>query len=310
MDRGPVFIGGVSGSGKAHLRRILSSHPHLVITRRTYMWTRFYNRYGDLGEPRNFERCLAAMLRHRPISALRPDPDRINEDFWRGEPTYARLFALFHAHFAEQVGKPRWGDQLGFVEAYADPILAAYPGAQIIHMVRNPRDRYEVSIARSRHRAGKIGQATAAWLHSIALARRNEQLYPGQYKVVRYESLCTDAERTVRDICTFLGEDSIPEMLAQNGAPRLAADDHEFEDDLRLDGPASTLGDRARAAISRREIAFVQTCAGKAMIDCGYDLRSPQLAPYERLLFYTVDLPINLASMFVWRLLRSVQFTR
>lgn len=305
MHRGPVFIGGVSGSGKAHLRLILSSHPRIAITRRTYMWTRFYDRYGDIRQPRNFERCLAAMLSHKHTSVLRPDPDRIREDFWQGEPTYARLFALFHAHFAEQVGKPRWGDQLGFVEQYADAIFSAYEGAQIIHLIRNPYERYQAAIVRLRHRTGKVGQAMAAWLHSVGLAKRNERLYPDQYKVVRYEALCTDVERTVRDICSFLGEDFVPEMLARKDAPRLAADDDEVEEESNLNTPVSAPGANARTTISKREIAFVQTCAGKAMADCGYELHSPQLALYERLLFYTIDLPINLARMFTWRLRRS-----
>ena len=134
---GPILLAGVAHSGKTLLRLALSSHPRLAFSRRTYMWTRFYNRYGDLREPRNFERCLAAMLAHKPTRALDPDPNRIRREFRQGEPTYARLFALFHEHYAERLGRSRWGDQLGFVERYADLIFAAYPDARMIHMVRD-----------------------------------------------------------------------------------------------------------------------------------------------------------------------------
>jgi hypothetical protein len=60
--KSPIFIGGLDNSGKTHLRLALSSHPEIAMTRRSYMWTRIYNRYGDLRQPENFERCLNALL--------------------------------------------------------------------------------------------------------------------------------------------------------------------------------------------------------------------------------------------------------
>ena len=105
------------------------------------MWPRYYGRYGDLGRPEQLERCLADMLKSKHIRALEPDPARIRQEFRQGEPTYGRLFALFQEHFAERQGKARWGDQLGFVERYVDPIFAAYPEARLIHMIRDQRER-------------------------------------------------------------------------------------------------------------------------------------------------------------------------
>jgi hypothetical protein len=67
---GPIFIGGTSRSGKTLMRWMLSSHPRIVVTRRTEMWTRFYGRFGDLTEPANLERCLRAMLERRQIADL------------------------------------------------------------------------------------------------------------------------------------------------------------------------------------------------------------------------------------------------
>ena len=56
VSAGPIFIGGLSFSGKTTLRLMLSSHPVIVLSRRTYMWQRFYGRYGDLRRPENLER--------------------------------------------------------------------------------------------------------------------------------------------------------------------------------------------------------------------------------------------------------------
>ena len=107
MKRGPIFIGGLDRSGKTLLRLSLSAHPNLALTRRTYLWPRFFNRYGDLSRGDNFERCLRAMLQRKPIQVLQPDAERIRREFWQGEASYARLFALLHQHYAERQGKPR-----------------------------------------------------------------------------------------------------------------------------------------------------------------------------------------------------------
>src|SRR6266487_860601 len=213
IDRGPIFVGGLDRSGKSLMRLSLSAHPNFAMSRRTYMWTRFYDRYGDLSQPDHFDPCQTAMLRHKPMWVLKPDPDRIRREFQQGEPTYARLFALFHQHYAEQLGRPRWGDQLALVERYADVIFAAYPNAKMIHMIRDPRDRYEASIRPSQRRRGQVGGATARWLDSVGLATRNQQRYPDRYKIVRYETLISRREETLREVCAFLNEAFEPSML-------------------------------------------------------------------------------------------------
>lgn len=301
---GPIFLAGVSGSGKTLLRLALSSHPRLAISRRTYMWTRFYNRYGDLREPRNLERCLAAMLAHKPTWALNPDQDRIRREFWQGEPTYARLFALFHEHYAEQLGRPRWGDQLGFVEQYADVIFDAYPEARMIHMIRDPRDRHGASIAAQRRRMGAVGAATARWLYTAGLAKRNQRRYPDRYKVVRYEDLVSQLEETLRDICAFLDEDFVPGMLTMEGALRFSEGNEEkLSGESTSRAGVSALDEVPGATISKGGVALIQAYAWQDMVALGYELEPIRFSLWERFLIYGVDWPINLAGMLAWRVL-------
>jgi hypothetical protein len=76
----PVFIAGLAHSGKTELRRALSRLPHFEMTRRTYLWTRFYGRFGDLDDEANLERCLAALLRDEDVATLEPDVERIRRE--------------------------------------------------------------------------------------------------------------------------------------------------------------------------------------------------------------------------------------
>jgi hypothetical protein len=309
VDHGPIIIGGPDRCGKTLLRSLLAEHPNVAIPEvGSNMWTFFHGQYGDLSQPANFERCLAAMLRYKHVRFLQPDAERIRKEFWQGAPTYGRLFALFHQHYAERQGKPRWGDQTGLIERYADQVFAAYPTAKMLHMVRDPRDRYEASLALWPNGKGRAGGATARWLYSVGLAKRNLKRYPGRYRVVQYEALVRDPEATLRGVCAFLGEEYSPAMLALAGTPSYrgkAANATPGE----VGGNAITTAfvGRYRSAIPAREIAFMQAFAGREMVRLGYEPAPLTLSLRDWLLLYLVDWPANLARMLSWRALEAAQ---
>lgn len=290
---GPIFIGGAGRSGKTLLRWILSSHPRIVVSRRTDMWPRFFGRYGDLSQPANLERCLQALFSRKQIAALRTDEERLRRDFGRGEATYARLFALIHEQFAERSRKPRWGDQTDSVERYAQEIVSAYQGARLIQLVRDPRDRYEAILARGRIRPGGVGLATAEWLASVTLARRNEVRYPGSCHVVRYESLVAEPEDTVRAVCMFIGEVYDPAMLRMEGVGR-----YDTERAASADGiPISTDHVGRHRLVDQGDLAFIQSVAGREMAAFGYQPSDLRLTPSERLRWVAVGWPVNITSL-------------
>lgn len=280
------------------MRLMLSAHPNIVITRRTYMWRRYYKRFGDLRDPENFERCLEIMLASKHVQTLNPDADRIRREFWQGRPGYARLFAMVHRHFAEQLGKSRWGDQQGLLEHDAALIFAAEPRAVIIHMVRNPLDRIEESVATSAHRRGKIGWETSLWRRSSRLALRNLKNYPHRYKVVQCEQLFTFPEKTLRDVCLFLGEEFYPEMLEVEGLAEMGVD---------VPG-ASVKGEQAEGspnrgsypALAPAERSFIQSRVRREMSALGYLKREHRLSFTNTLKYALLDYPLNLAGAILW----------
>jgi hypothetical protein len=305
---GPIFIGGLDRSGKTTMRAFLASHPNISIPAvGSNMETYFYRRYGNLAVPRNFERCLQAMLRYKHVRFLDPDADRIRREFWQGAPTYGRLFSLFLIHHAELEGKARWGAQTGLIERYADHLFEAYPGTKVIHMVRDPRDRYEASLALWPEGKGRAGGATARWRYSTRLARRNRRRYPDAYRIVRFEDLVTNPEGVIRDLCRFLDEPFVPEMLEMPAAEKhrsmLAAG-------AAPDGVGPPLSTRFiggyRDAIPAEEIAFIQLHAGRDMRALGYLVESPDLAVTGWLRFATLGWPNQAARMVAWRTVEAM----
>jgi hypothetical protein len=309
IEKGPIFIGGPDRCGKTTMRAFVASHPNIAIPAvGSNMWTYFYGQYGDLADDDNFERCLDDMLHYKHVAFLQPDPERIRRDFRHGQRSYARLFSLFLIHFAEREGKPRWGAQTGLIERYASNILDAYPGARIIQMIRDPRDRYEASLALWPKGKLRAGGAAARWRYSVDLADRNVARYPDQALNVRYETLVSEPELTLRRVCDFLGESYDPDMLAMAGAQK-------FRDKMRADrdvpagqSPLTTdyIG-RYRGRIPKAEIAFIQAHAGRQMKAHQYSMDKIQFSTREKLHFYLVENPVNLVKMWGWLAVEKVQ---
>jgi O-antigen/teichoic acid export membrane protein len=321
---GPVYIGGLDRSGKTTLAAFLTSHPNLDIPDAgSNLWTYFYGRFGDLGRPANLERFLDMMQRYRHVAILHPDPHRIRREFSAGPPTYARLFSLVHAHHAERQGKPRWGTQTGLIERYADEVFAAYPGVRIIHMVRDPRDRYEASRELWPRGKGQAGGATARWVYSTRLAQRHVRRHPGGYLIVRFEDLVRWTEETLRVVCDFLGETFEPDMLGMPAAPERRARLASRRPALSTTSTATTavlstalavtaqcalqpplsaafIG-RFRECVSTADVAFIQLHAGRLMPAYGYTPVPLAWGTHEWARFFARTWPGQASRMLAWR---------
>jgi hypothetical protein len=265
------------------------------------MWTLFYRRFGDLAVHGNFERCLRAMLAYKHVSFLDPDVGQLRQRFHGGEPTYARLFALIQEQSAQRAGKPRWGDQTGLIEGYADDVLAAYPDAVMLHMIRDPRDRYDASLTMWPEGRLRVGGAVARWRYSARHARRNAAKHRGRYRVVRYEDLVTLPETTVRGVCEFVGEDYHSDMLEMRGMPsyreKLLADRTEV-----AGGPliSSRYVGSHHGRIPTRELTFLERTAARLMSAFGYEPHADTLVGSERIRYALVDAPLNVGRLAIW----------
>jgi hypothetical protein len=308
LDANPLFIGGPDRCGKTTMRACLVSHPRISIPSvGSNMWSYFYGQFGDLAHDDNLERCLAALLRYKHVRVLEPDLERIRREFPQGPRTYGRLFGLVHQHHAEREGRPRWGDQTGLIERYADVIFKEFPGARMIHMIRDPRDRYYASLELWPQGKGRAGAATARWLYSARLARRNLRRYPDRYLIVRFEELVRRPEATLRMVCAFLDEEYVPAMLSMDGAKEYRQKRSHGRDIQPGDSPLSEafIG-LYRGAIPPRELAFMQRFAGREMARYGYQLENLRFSTADRLRL-AADYPLNLARMIVWRGLEGLQ---
>ena len=203
MNKGPIFIAGLERSGTSLIYAVGLPCQHRHDHAPTYGRTSTTN-HGDISDPANFERCLSMMIRYKRLLVLEPDRRLCARSTGRVRRPMPGSSPCSRA-ICRRMGKPHWGDKSLNTERYADPIFDAYPNARMIHMMRDPRDRYASVITRWKVRRGGVGAGTAMWLESVKLARRNQQRYPDRYMILRYETLALQPEETLQTICDFIG---------------------------------------------------------------------------------------------------------
>jgi sulfotransferase family protein len=299
---GPILIGGLERTGTSLIYALLASHPRIAMTRRTNWWTYFDGRFGDLASDDALRRILDEMRRYRRHRKLEPDFEQLEAEFRAGPRTYCRLFDLLESQHAQRVDRPRWGDKSLHTERYAERVFECFPDARIIHMIRDPRDRYASALKRWRSSRGGVGSATAAWLASVDRGRRNVKRYPDGYRLLLYEDLVRDAEGELRSICDFVGVPYEASMLGMSGAAdfRDAGGNSSYGRFSAGEISPRSIG-RFRDMLSPRQIAFVQRVAGTRMQELGYADGAARLEGSQRLTYALGTVPVNAAKMALWR---------
>ena len=274
MPLPPVFIVGSPRSGTSLLRQMLNRHPSLAICYETHflrlvLQDRRRKAFGDLGNRANRERLISEFVKLRPAQRLGVDFKTLAERLMEEATSYAAFFACIMTCYAESQGKPRCGDKTPVHALYAGTLCEWFPGAPILHIVRDPR-----SVAASLQRM-PFGSPSAminvrTWLRYNLTARRIS--YRPEYLEVRYETLVTQPEQELRRICGFIGEDYSPSMLAAEQSSAL----HPKEWD-RPQSPLTTsrLG-RWRNELTPQQVAQIEWIVGPHLKTFGY---TPEVPP-------------------------------
>ena len=270
IEDGLFFIVGAPRSGTTLLQTILSRHTRLHIPPET----EFFMSYGQETLDRlGFDRYIRAFLASQRWkdqglrdSELRAELNRSA----RSRPTARDVFLAMMALHARKQAKPRIGEKSPHHCRSVRAILAAFPDARIIHLVRDPRDvvasRLRMPWSRGSHLA-----VAREWRriieHHLELRR---ELPPATYLELRYESLAQDPESSARLLCNFLGESFEPAMLAASStSPTFAPREAEWK--ANAAGAVHTASIASyRSQLTPRQIAGIQRETAAAMSAVGY----------------------------------------
>lgn len=220
---------------------------------------------------------------------------------WRTQPTARDLSAvqprtlpalLHHIHESEAraCGKERLFIKENHTARLLPFLLAAWPQARFVHLVRDPRDM-ALSWKRSAAHRGDVVRASRVWQQdqAEAIAIRAQLQASGRLHCLTYEDLVVVPELELLRLCRFLGVRFDPSMLDFHRAPGTVA----IAAWENLAQPV--MADNAqkwRDGLDNAETALVEAVCAREMAFFGYapestDPRSlaeleAELLPFER----------------------------
>lgn len=293
---------GVSRSGTTLMRRILDRHSRIgIATENHYLGhllaregaRNYFRRVGDLHDDAAVHRLVE--LIYSPEFQRRSGLRELSP-YWRwltgkvpradiearllaSDRTERGIFEAFLRIYADRRGKAIMGEKTPAHLAYVETLLAWFPEGRVVHCMRDPRAIYVSELRRRRERPESVPyrwlvnvpplmaafvllEVAWAWAAAVGRHRVLARRFPGAYRMVRFEALVADPERTLGELCRFLGVELEPRMLEQKVTSRGAA--------LGEAGFDAAAADRWRDIITPRARRALERLLGRRLVEMGY----------------------------------------
>jgi hypothetical protein len=234
----PVFITGYMHSATTMTQRVLGRHSQIFTsggeTRHFTHLPEIQGKYPDLDDNQVLRDYIMYLLRvictgygrtnyyqaERPslevISSCGITVDDVNRLVLQASENrdHAALLGVVYDYLVAREKKKRWLDKSPSYVLIIDDLLARYPNAQVIILVRDPRDILASKLRRSQNRSNYDPVwDTLSWRAAVRAGDAAREKYPQQVICVRYEDLAAEPEQEVSSLCKFLRLKFEPEML-------------------------------------------------------------------------------------------------
>ncbi|MGH7477955.1 MAG: sulfotransferase family protein, partial [Longimicrobiales bacterium] len=272
----PIIVLGCPRSGTTILQVMLHSHHRIAIPPENRFVLPAYRqrlRFGDLEERAN-RRALAKFIvrrRGRRFRDLGLDRRPTIRQIVQGPPTVGSAIGIVLRAYADRFDCPRWGDKRPTYHNHIDLVMRLFPDAQIVHVVRDPRDCV-ASLKRMKWWKLDSHHAVSAWAQSIDHTDEAQRKWPGVVTRVQYERLVADPETELRALCAALGEEYDPAMAEPERVAAIAVPERKhWHSNTRLSPTTKPVG-RWRTDLEPWEAALCETVLAGRMTSLGYEL--------------------------------------
>jgi hypothetical protein len=285
------FIVGVGRSGTTLLRMMLDSHPDMAIPPETYFVPHVIAAAGRLRvTPEDLVRTVTED-EHRRWPDMNISADRYRERLealprLNGADAVRAIFELY----AEDAGKPRWGEKTPDYIKRMPQIRRALPEARFVHVIRDGRDVMLSTYRRKAQRGHPLkpaGSMARRWRNQINRAREESKGHD-DYIEIRYEDLVTDTEPVLRRVCEHIELEFDPVMLryyeraperlkelerempAEGERPHRPAQERLEAHALTTRPPTSERIEVWRTEMKEEDLEKYEKAAGRLLAELGY----------------------------------------
>jgi hypothetical protein len=292
----------VSRSGTTLLRRILDSHSRIgIATENHYLGHLvaregarvYFRRVGDLRDDASVRRLVALIYsdgfqrrsRFREVSPYwrwlvdRVPRSDLEARLLASDRSERGVFEAFLRLYADRRGKAIMGEKTPAHLGYAETLLAWFPGARVVHMMRDPRAVYVSELRRRMERPESVPyrwlvhvplafrlfvllEVGLAWAAAVRRHRTLAAAFPDAYRLLRFEDLVASPEATLTAVCAFLGVEPQPRMLQQKVISKGA--------NAGQSGFDAGAANRWRETIGRFEDRAIRALVGRRLTEMGY----------------------------------------
>jgi Sulfotransferase family len=219
----PIFIVGSERSGTTLLRCALNRHPRLAIADVAWCYPRFrrhLHTYGNLARPEALRTLVREMifgLKH-PFWGLPLNPRTVVDELCARvrAPRFAEVYRAMLTLYAEHAEKPRWGEKTPYNIFFVDEIVADFPDAMFLHIVRDGRDVAAEQL-RSDFGPRTVYAAAQLWKQTVTAGDRGRAVAQHRWLDISYERLVSSPETEFEMLLTFLNERFDPAVLSPFG---------------------------------------------------------------------------------------------
>jgi hypothetical protein len=242
---GYVFIVGLPRTGSKLVENILRNSPHInyesagevgyvghLITPgvRDEM-----KKIGDMAKDANVHKLVDYFYTRTPrigfwLCLKHVDRDKVLQELLASDRTEKGIYEVILRIHTTVTDKTVLGDKTGPNLYHVPTLVKWFPHAKIIHLLRDPRailasewrrrmevypkgSYFPVKLGKPIYGFSIVLHMTIVWLNAVRLHRRYEKRYPQNYHLIRFEDLVSEPEKSVRELCVFLGIEFDPKML-------------------------------------------------------------------------------------------------
>ena len=248
-----IFIVGISRSGTTLMRTLLERSDVIAIAMENHYLGHLlpkhgarhaFARLGPLDDDATLRRIVeyiysGEMQRRSRLREISPfwrwliaevPRDEVERRLLAAERTERGIFEAFLRLYADQHAKQVIGEKTPAHLAFAELLFEWFPGARIIHMLRDPRAIFVSEVRRRRKRRtppyrwlmwlpgvfelAMLLQVALTWSRAVRRHAELAQAEPDRYLMVRFEDLVQQPEQALRRVFDFVGVEMPPDATA------------------------------------------------------------------------------------------------